>query len=197
MVFTQAILRAMRSVENVNPAVGAVTVQRAFRYAEGEAEDQSRRLRGSLDHLPLPWPVDPAAAAKRTPVSAASATAGGKIKVTFAEVERRQAHAEGKVMRDKAGTPRTIEVDVVLSEDAESLRLAVYYLPDHKRGDRAAIEMVKNSPDGPQFRKGVPVRMAIPLYEGLTPGTYEVAVEPCEAGGICGKETPATLQVVL
>jgi hypothetical protein len=124
--FTQAIVRALNRVESIAASAGAVTVQSAYLYATGEASDQSPRLRGTLDQLPLAWPRDPNVKPTSTALKTQGATQGTSITELTASLETRQISAAGSIKENKRTGERNLQVSALLGEDAEWIRVGVY-----------------------------------------------------------------------
>jgi hypothetical protein len=102
-----------------------------------------------------------------------------------ASVERRQVGA----------SPENLDVRVIFGEDAEWLRIGLYY-PHTSTGVPEAEAFAPNL-NGPRRRKGQRTTLPLPLREGLKPGCYRVEAEPCGPGAVCGKSAVAMYKLRL
>ena len=143
--------------------------------------------------LPLAWPRDPNAKPIHTPIDTQGPTADTGISALTATLETRQLIAEAKV-HGKPGALRVIEIRATLSQEAEWIRVGLYYFEEPHR---AEIEVFAPSLDAPRFKKGQTVPLAIDLRENMKPGTYRVEVQPCGPRAKCGDQTAATFEVKL
>jgi len=97
--------------------------------------------------------------------------------------------------RQMAAKVDGLEVHAVFGEDAEWLRIGLYY-PDDAIGEP---EMEAFAPNlyGPRWRKGQRTTQTLPLRDGIKPGCYRLEVEACGPGGVCGRSAAAKLRLSL
>jgi WD40 repeat protein len=173
-IFTRAFVDALRDVRQIHPRSGAVTLQRAFFYAQNAAleHNQEPNWSGGLGLLPLYWPQDPAAHAQDAGTANASPVSVLGVKA----LAYQQVVAQGLQV-----TGGALEVQVRFLRAVESILLRLFQGDTEYLIDETTSQNTR--PGTPPVRLPWPTgghsHVPFPLRKKLESGAYRVEVQPC------------------
>lgn len=183
--FTQAFIKALGLVESVNPLTRSVTVQSAFRYAMGAASAQHPHLFGSLDDLPLAWPVRNEASKVVPGADAIQNEWINKVSARLITSTTKQVTPDDYRIEGK-----TLVIKLTFGHKTEQLRVGIHY----PHGDKNAIPR----PEVFKRKGGLPgqsTEITVPLGGVFTKGKHRVSIEPCESPTTCGAPEEITVEL--
>jgi hypothetical protein len=183
-LFTQQFVDSLQQSDSVHSLIGAVTVGTAYFYAGGKVEKAGQHTMragaAAVLDLPLAWPEEK----KSTKLSTGGAAASGRLGEVSARIVSTRLFTIDDNRTEGAKTDRKLVVNVHFMDDADMLRVALYYPPGSKTARPNPEEFAPV-----HARANTSAEVVVPL-RGLAPGKYRVVVQPCGPGKACGNEPP-------
>lgn len=182
--FTTALLAGLGGAADIEPALQAITLERAFGYAFNKAIEQGPRILGSGGFTPFYWP--PAKTQEKTvlfegsPIAAVGAGAQGSRQIAISRAER-----EGM------GDNRSLLLKVVFSRKVPYLRIRLT-LQGSKIAPIEYYDDELSGTGGGEKKEEKAIRVPV----GTMPeGTYTLEVQPCEEKSGTGKDAKAKCEL--